>query len=127
MLRHTTATAETSVTSQRFLRPARWTVIKHGGVAYLRGFRQTPLSPDTLRVGNITFANQAKAPTGYTDVVAPAPFEIEVRMDKIAGIVDNTYKVDETGTSYGVSDENWEQVKLSTVAADDVYTPMPSP
>jgi len=87
LIRATDLTLGDNTEASRLLeRPARWTVIKHNGVPYVRGILAASLSPGALRLGNVTIANQAGSPTGAWGA---SPTPIDVRMDKIAGIMDN--------------------------------------
>ncbi len=110
--------------SQSSNRHALWTVVKHNGAPYVHGFLSAPLSPGALRLGNVVITNEMTKPDGRKCGASPTP--IAIRMDKIAGIVDNR-DVQEADGAYRVSDGNWERITLPTVAPDAVYTPISKP
>lgn len=104
--------------TQSVSQSAEWTLIKHNGVAYLRGYVGAPMSGAALASGEVIVCNRPRTPAGFA--IGPNPSPITFRLDTLRGTTDSAYQVGGTGNgaSYSVSSDNWQRILLPGLKGD---------
>lgn len=108
------------VSTQSVSQSADWTIIKHNGVAYLRGYVGAPMSSAALSSGEVIVCNRPRTPAGF--LIGPNPTPITLRLDGLRGTTDSAYQVSgpggASGGAFSVSSDNWQRILLPGLKAD---------
>ena len=96
---------------------ASWTIIKHKGVSYLRGYVGAPMSASALASGEVVVCNRPHPPVGLP--IGPNPSPITFRLDALRGTTDSMYQVSGGGSpTFSVSSDNWQRILLPNLKGD---------
>ena len=104
------------VNTQAASQVAEWTLVKHNGVPYLRGYIGAKMSPAALASGEVVVCNMTQYPTGLP--IGPSPRPITVRLDALlrGGTTDSVFDTD--GAVQGVSPPTWQRIVLPKLVGD---------
>ncbi len=93
-----------------------WTLVKHEGVPYLRGYIAVKMSPAALASGEVIVYNRAKSPTGM--VVGATPHAITFRLDTLlhGGTANSVF--DMAGEVGGNAPTAWQRIVLPKLVGD---------
>ena len=95
---------------------AHWTLIKHEGAAYLRGYVGAPLSAAALASGEVVIYNHAKTPSGLA--VGPNPCAITFRLSALQGTTDSSFPSRQPNGMVASLEDDWQRVVLPNLSGD---------
>ena len=95
---------------------AQWTLVKHDGAAYLRGYIGAPMSDAALKSGDVIVYNHTKTPGGLA--IGPNPSPITFRLEKLRGTTDSTFPAQVGGAMTFSPADNWQRIVLPGLSGD---------
>ena len=104
------------VNTQAASQVAEWTLIKHDGVPYLRGYIGAKMSPAALASGEVVVCNQPDNPGEIP--IGPSPRPITIRLDTLlrGGTTDSVF---DAGAAMGVpAPPAWQRIVLPKLVGD---------
>ena len=98
---------------------AQWTLVKHDGRAYLRGYVGAPMSDAALQAGEVMIYNHTEVPRRL-GLIGPNPSPITFRIEQLRGRTDGWLAADDSQQDVmpARTDDDWQRIVLPGLVGD---------